>query len=208
MCIVEGDREHSSRTYDLMIQFRSSATPASDLSPVGSCVDPRRSPEHVLAPVRCANHSDVDLRTMPPMALRTGLTHLLGAHTPRFHSLPSAYSVPRRSAGALSHSALRSPPQALSHLMQLRAPPLQRLAATSKGATQALATGAEPSSLGSPLWQQFAAAASGEWEGVTVTFSPGEDGVAEAQELPSRYVPSAFACAPTRGGSRGDCSVR
>ena len=54
----------------------------------------------------------------------------------------------------------------------------------------------ERTAIGSPSWQQFAAAVTGEWEGVTVTFNPaGDDGAAEPQELPSRYVPNDFTCA-------------
>ena len=54
----------------------------------------------------------------------------------------------------------------------------------------------ERTAIGSPLWQQFATAVTGEWEGVTVTFSPArEDGAPEPQELPSRYVPNDFAYA-------------
>ena len=128
---------------------------------------------------------------MPLMALRTGLAPRLCAGSPRLHTLPPPCCVPRRPASAASHGALRSPLQPLSHLAGLRAALLRPPAATAGGA----APGAEPTSLGSPLWQQFAAAASGEWEGVTVTFSPGEGGVAEPQELPPRYVPSAFSCA-------------
>ena len=58
------------------------------------------------------------------------------------------------------------------------------------------ATTEERTAIGSSLWQRFSQAATGEWEGVTVTFGPaGADGIAEPQELPPRYVPNDFACA-------------
>ncbi len=53
----------------------------------------------------------------------------------------------------------------------------------------------ERTAIGASVWEEFAAAVTGEWEGVTVTFNPaGEDGTAEPQELPPRYVPNDFAC--------------
>mmetsp|Transcript_29004 Transcript_29004/g.72804 ORF Transcript_29004/g.72804 Transcript_29004/m.72804 type:complete len:376 (-) Transcript_29004:601-1728(-) len=47
---------------------------------------------------------------------------------------------------------------------------------------------AEPTRLGSPQWDEFAAAAGGEWEGVTSTFGP--DGA--VRQLPEYYVPDAY----------------
>ena len=141
------------------------------------------------------------------MALRTGFGHLLCSHTPRIHSISPACAVPSRSAGVLTHGPISAPHLPLSHLLRLRAPPLAAIGAGSSQApvtapVTGQVTGPEPSSLGSPLWEQFAAAVSGEWAGITVTFSPGEDGVAQPQELPSRYVPNDFACAAAQHFSR------
>ena len=64
----------------------------------------------------------------------------------------------------------------------------------------------ERTAIGASVWEEFAAAVTGEWEGVTVTFNPaGEDGAAEAQELPPRYVPNDFACVIVRNAFHSVC---
>lgn len=134
---------------------------------------------------------------MTLIALRTGVAHLLSGRTPQIHALSSPYAASTRSLGAAALSPRSSPPQTFNHLLRSRI--LPRLVQASSGAAtvQIPVTELQQTSLGSALWQQFAAAVTGEWEGITVTFTPGESGVAEPQELPSRYVPAAFACVLT-----------
>lgn len=140
---------------------------------------------------------------MTLIALRTGVAHLLSGRTPQIHALSSPYAASTRSLGAAALSPRSSPPQTFNHILRSRIPP-RLLQATSGAATvQIPVTELQSTSLGSAIWQQFAAAVTGEWEGITVTFTPGEGGVAEPQELPSRYVPAAFACALTDPSSLG-----
>ncbi len=74
--------------------------------------------------------------------------------------------------------------------------------ATAVTAEAAPAEAKERTAIGASVWEDFAAAVTGEWEGVTVTFNPaGEDGTAEPQELPPRYVPNDFACAILRNAT-------
>ena len=74
--------------------------------------------------------------------------------------------------------------------------------ATAVGAEASPAEVKQRTAIGSQAWEEFAAAVTGEWEGVTVMFNPArEDGIAEPQELPPRYVPNDFACA------LGNCGV-
>ena len=132
---------------------------------------------------------------MTLIALRTGVAHLLCGRSPQLHALSAPYTVPTRSLGAAALSPLPSPPQSFKNPLRSRKP-LRLPSATSGAATgQIPVTVPESTSLGSPGWQQFSTAVTGEWEGISVTFTSGEGGVAEPQELPPRYVPAAFACA-------------